>query len=511
MTNSPLNPQIVNLVNKNRIPFVFIAFLVVIIVYWVFFAVYAGQKHAAFLTAGYDLGIWDQKLWNILRGRPFIITTQAEVEISLGDHVDVIALLLAPLYAIYTSPQTLIVFQVIWVSLGAFPIYWLARYRLSSSLAGLVFALVYLFFPALESALTFDFHGLTVAVPLLAFGLWAIYRQRYAIFIGASFLAMACQEDVPLLTLMMGLYVMVVQRQWRTGAVVAVGSLVWFITANFFIKPAFLLPGYTMHLVRYNALGHNLPEIILTMLTRPYLVIQQIFGNDKQFYWIRLTMPTAFTAWLDPLTLLMVLPSLLINTLSNYPPTYQLDHYHSSATVVPFITVASINGVDRLIKITTAHFKHVRLGFVKFAFLGMVLAATLAYQIQFGYSPIGRNFSWPVVTPRHHQIEQLLAQIPPAAAVSAQNNLVPHLSQRDQIYIYPKLSHVGHQAEYIVLDFNGSIAPFDTIEAYCHSVVNLLADSTYGLIGNEDGLFIFKLGQPNQVTPFVGCLPGDGE
>jgi len=53
--------------------------LTIVIVYAAFFAAYSLQKHAAFQTAGFDLGIWDQKVWNILHGRPFIITTQASV------------------------------------------------------------------------------------------------------------------------------------------------------------------------------------------------------------------------------------------------------------------------------------------------------------------------------------------------------------------------------------------------------------------------------------------------
>jgi uncharacterized membrane protein len=97
--------------------------VVILIAYNLFFMAYGLQKHAAFETTGFDLGIWDQKMWVLLQGQPFIITTQAEVEHSLGDHVDVVVvmLLMLPFYALVSSPKTLMVMQVFFVSLGLYP------------------------------------------------------------------------------------------------------------------------------------------------------------------------------------------------------------------------------------------------------------------------------------------------------------------------------------------------------------------------------------------------------
>jgi uncharacterized membrane protein len=483
--------------------------LIIIIVYTAFFAAYSLQKHAAFQTAGFDLGIWDQKVWNILHGRPFIITTQGSVEISLGDHVDpIIGLLLAPLYSLYSAPQTLIIVQVLLVSLGALPIYWLAQSKLRSELAGLIFAVVYLLFPALEGAITFDFHGLTVVAPLLTYALWAMNQRYYRLFLVMAILAMVCQEDVPLLTLMMGLYIVGIQQNWRVGSVTVAGSLLWFALANFLIIPTFSLGGDNIHLYRYEALGDDFSQVIITVLTRPDLVVQQVFAGEKRFYWIRLTVPTAFTALLDPFILLLALPSLLINTLSTYPPTYQLDLYHSSSAIVPFVTVASINGLARLIKFAEPKFQHVSPSFLRNALLVMVLLGTLAYQVQFGHTPMGRYFEWPTVTEHHYKAEAMLAQIPPQAAVAAQNNLVPRLSQRQWIFILPKLSHRDKQADYIALDMRGSLNPYHFIEEYCAQISEFLASPDYGLIFADDGLLLFERNAPDIATfePMSPCL-----
>ena len=467
--------------------------LMIVIGFNIFFSGYSLQKHAAFKTAGFDLGIWDQKVWVALHGNPFGITTQSEVEISLGDHVDVVVLsLLLPFYALYSSPKTLMVIQVFWVSLGAFPIYWMARDRLQSNFAGLVFALVYLAFPALQAAVTFDVHGITFAVPLLAFALWATCKEHYGLFLTAAVLAMGCQEEVSLLTLMMGLYIALIKRRWGAGGLTVALSLVWFIIANVVIIPTYSLSGDNFHLYRYQALGHSTFEIIGTIFTRPDIVLAQIFAGDKKFYWVRLTMPTAFLAVLDPFTLLMAAPALLINTLSSYPPTYQLDRFHSSAAIVPFVVVAGINGLARLVDFAAPKFKTVTAIFLQNTLLAMVLLVTLLYQVQFGHTPVGRNFSWPVVTKHHLKAETMMAQIPPEAAVAAQNNLVPRVSHRNWVFILPKLSQRGRPAEYIAVDMRGTLTPYRYIEEYCTQIKDFLNNPNYGLVFSDDGLLLFR-------------------
>ena len=45
------------------------------IVYATFFTVYNLQQHAAFQTTGYDLGNYNQAMWNTLRGKPLALAT----------------------------------------------------------------------------------------------------------------------------------------------------------------------------------------------------------------------------------------------------------------------------------------------------------------------------------------------------------------------------------------------------------------------------------------------------
>ncbi len=497
-----------------------------LIAFNLFFMGYGLQKHHAFQTAGYDLGIWDQKIWNMLHGRPFVITTQIEVNISLGDHVDpIISFLLLPIYSILPSPQTLIIFQVLWVSLGAIPMYALAKQKFGDELTGLLFAAVYLLFPALQSAVISDFHGTTIATPLLAVALWAMYQRRYHLFLVMSVLIMTCQEDMPLLPLMMagGFLILdfglgighkemakspIQNPKSKIPILIVILTLGWFIIANLVLIPMFSLAGSDIHSYRYQRLGGSLGNILLTILTRPDVVIRYAFEGDKLFYWMRLTMPTAFTALLDPLTLLMALPALMINTLSSYPPTYQLDRYHSSAPIVPYIVVASIHGLYRLFSFIKLHLRHVPPTFLQKVLLVMVLIVTLGYQTKFGYTPIGHNFKWPTVTEHHHQATTMLAQIPVDAVVAAENNLAPRLTQREWILIPPLIPMHHPPIDYLALDLRGNLDLYKSREQYCNQLQEYLRNPDYGLIYANDGLLLFKRGAPNTAifAPMEPCV-----
>ena len=101
-----------------------------------------------------------------------------------------------------------------------------------------------------------------------------------------------------------------------------------------------------------------------------------------------------------------------------------------------------------------------------------------------------------------------MAQIPPDAAVAAQNNLVPRASQREWIFILPKLSQQGQQAEYIAMDMHSSLYPYKYIDEYCTHLEDFLNDPNYGLIFATDGLLLFKRDAPDSATfePMSPCL-----
>jgi hypothetical protein len=430
-----------------------------------FFARYVTLEHAAFETFGYDLGNFSQAVWNTIRGRLMGMTTVSGSTFRWAFHFDPILLLFVPIYALFPTPTTLTLLQVLIVAIGSIPIFWIARDLLHSDWAGIGYAGVYLMLPALQAAVVFDFHGVTVAMTFLAFALWALLQKRYKAFAVCALLVMSCKEDMPLLIFMMGLYILFVQRQWKVGTITVLGSATWFAIANFVIIPYYSPIQDNIHIVRYGALGSNLTEVILSFFVRPTQVLAVAFQPQKLPYWVRLTMPVAFTSFLDPLLLLLSAPSLAINILSADPLVYGDDQGHAARWRLRLIIV--------------------------------VIGASLGYHVMVGYTPLRLGFEWPSPDEHDTLATQMLDKIPPQASVSAQNSLASHLANRPYLYIFPKVD----DAEYIALDMAplSDFYPIESREEFCREVGQFVASSANGTIYFADGLLLLQRGVPDTV------------
>ncbi len=478
--------------------------LLLILTFVSYFGYYVTLRHLAFESFGYDLGNVSQAIWSTTQGQPLRMTTMADLSSRWALHFEPILLLFAPLYTLFPSPLTLVITQTVIVSFGAVPIYWLAKEWLSSEWAGVLYAALYLMFPALQAAVVFDFHGVTLAMTFLAFALWALYKERFVTFLIWSLLAMACKEDMPLLVMMMGGYMLLFQRRWKNGFITITVSLGWFVLANFFIIPANSPVQENIHIERYGELGDSMGEVITAFIIRPFDVIAIAFSPSRLPYWIRLTMPVAFTSLFNPVTLLFALPSLAINTLSNNPLVYRPDVFHYTAPIVPFIIVSSINGVAWLSrKLSNQSKPHYRRW--KNRLLMIVLGASLSYHILAGYTPLSLSLQWPNFD-RHDILaaQMIHRSISNEVSISAQNSLTAHLANRSEIYIFPKKSE---DADYIALDLTGNFFPSLTPQEFCDHVDKVLLNPNYGLIYFEDDLLLFEKGTRDRIdTSLINCL-----
>jgi hypothetical protein len=120
-----------------------------------------------------------------------------------------------------------------------------------------------------------------------------------------------------------------------------------------------------------------------------------------------------------------------------------------------------------------------------------VLIAMGAYQLDryHGFLPLSDRYAGTyTIAPRDPSGWQMAAQIPRDAIVSAQFNLLPHVSQRQRAHIFPRLE----DAEYVWLDTQGVIEPLQTHEEYQAAVDTLRADPSFEIVAEQDGFILFK-------------------
>ncbi|HKV83618.1 MAG TPA: DUF2079 domain-containing protein, partial [Ktedonobacterales bacterium] len=125
------------------------------------------------------------------------------------------------------------------------------------------------------------------------------------------------------------------------------------------------------------------------------------------------------------------------------------------------------------------------------ALLLLVSLFTLYEQRKIGYTPLATGYAWPQQTAHSRLAGEFIALIPANASVSAQSNLVPHLSHRRNIYLYP---YEATQARYVLLDTTGGdIYPYNSQPlAYWTSVRAMLANPAYRVVKQEDGYILLE-------------------
>lgn len=464
--------------------------------YAIFFSGLAVRRHVSLNSTGLDLGNFDQALWNTAHGRPFCTSNIRGVTSRLAMHVEPILLLIAPLYLVWSDPRVLLILQATALAAGGWPIFCLAAERLKSGLAGIAFLLVYLLFPAIQGPNLYDFHPSPLAAPLLAFAYYAAERRRWKTFIVLAGLAAICREEIPLLVAMMGLYVALVHRKRRLGLGVTALALGYFIIVNGLIIPHFstaeiqqLMGGN-----RYAQFGDSIPEVAVTLLTRPYLAWQHILADPLRVrYLTHLFFPVAFLALLDPATLAIAAPLVAVNVLSNYEPMYWLDRLHYSAAAVPLVVIAGAGGAARLVRWLERR-RGIAPAFTRSVLLGGMLVASLGYALRFGHTPLAPDFKTYRVTERTAEAYSLIERIPPDAVVSANGNLNPHVTGRPTAYLFDKLEGGEGEppADYVLLDLMGVFYPLPSPRAYEQAIADLDADPAYELAGQAGDFRLWR-------------------
>jgi len=450
------------------------------------------MRHASFNSAGFDLGVYDQVVWNTLHGRIFFYTSTGQPLLHLSNHADPILLLLAPFYLIYSGPQTLLVLQAAAIGLGGLPIFWLARHKLESDLAGLSLLYAYLLFPALQVVTLSDFHPPALAVGFLSFAFYFLVKRKAWPVLLLAVLAMACKEQIPLVVVMLGLYGIVILRAWRLGLALVAMGVAWFLVVMYWVIPAFSVTGGHIFLEYFTDLGATPLEIVKNTLTHPALVVANLWQPDKLAYLRDVLIPFAGLPLLGLPALLIGLPTFGINLLSANPAMHDATRGHYGADVAPWLAWGALFGVTYLVQGLRRLWPGSRRAATAIISL-LLLGVALAWQVDYGYSPLTLDAPRWEISDHDRLAQRFLDQIPADAPIAAQGELYPHLSDRMIAYNLPAVG----DADYVLVDVAGTgytIHPSD-LKAL---VLRLLDSGEFGIQDAADGYLLLRRGTPRE-------------
>ncbi|MDY7075606.1 MAG: DUF2079 domain-containing protein [Chloroflexota bacterium] len=474
--------------------------IALLVIYVAMFSWMTIRQHEGFRTNALDLAKFDQAIWNTAQGRPFHTTLIRDSVIQ--SHFSPILALYAPLYWLWSDVRILFIAQSICLGGAGFLIYVFFRRNKATPWPGLIIYAAYLMHPALHQVNLAEFRRITTAVLATSFALYQMLGRRYGWMALGLAIALLSKEDMAFLTIGVGLYLILAHRSFKVGVSLLIAGGAWLVLVPFVVLPALTTRNitssgqYTLAGKYFSYLGNSLAEILQNLSSNPTLILQYVLRPKRLMSVVNLCWPTAFLFLLAPEIAVFTLPFLGYLLASTSNSMGQLEAWYPSV-ILPMLYWAVAVGISR----------------VRGRWQTTVLIILLVTGIGgwFANSEVwpGRRFQPErfKVTEHHRQVEVALQQIPADAVVAAQSPLVPHLSHRKQIYLFPWIPG-GVQPDYVVLDREMNTYP-TVLEAYRSLFYRLLAGTEYEIEQQVDSLYVFRYA--GTVSPDVVCMDQWGE
>jgi uncharacterized membrane protein len=464
---------------------------------WCSMALWTGLLFALFRDAfvtfrvgRFDLGNMVQAVWSTAQGRPLESTHGATGEqiVRLGGHADPFLVLLTPLWMLWPSPLVLGFAQIAVVSLGALPVFWLARRRLGDERVAGLLALGYLAYPWVATSAYAAIHPVTFAIPFFLFCIWFLETDRLWLFAFFAALAMSTGELMGLPVAGLGVWFALAHRRRLAGLVIAAAGVAWTVLAVYVIVPAFA-GGDSIFFGFYDHVGGSPQGVVRSLLSDPGVVLGALVESHDVIYLVWLGLPLLFLFLLSPGLALVAVPQLAANSLSDFRSMTD-PRYHSVAAVIPFLIAATVFGLARISAPRRALLASAVL--VCSATIGLAVAP---WSRAVGATPLGGRES--LSAERIEALRAAIALVPDDAAVTASNPAGAHLSARRYVYVVP---NVG-RATWAVVDLGDPwVASEDSpllnrrpgvVRAFAG---RLERDSSWTKVYERSGVLVFRRG-----------------
>ncbi len=439
-----------------------------------------------------DSAMYEEHLWNFLHGKGF--RSYLDQGLFLGEHIQVIHLLLLPLYMLWQSQMLLELCDSAILAAGCIPVFWMGRRHTGRADAGIWLAPAYLlYFPLQYLDIGIElktFRPNALAVPVLLFAIDQLERRRYKTFCGLLLLTLSAQEDYAIALAPLGVWIAL--RQWQpldrtdwsriVWRVAIFGTCVAALSVAYLIGTRYAILWFRnwdeIHYARYFAkFGNTLPEIGKNMLTKPGLLWDSLATPATVGYLLQILLPVAFLPLFSPGRFAVGGPfllTLLLNELDGAPEP----RHHFHAPLVPIVFWSAAAGLPVAGRLVGKIVQQVgRLNEAPAAtvewwgrFAG---SSALVTGILFGLSPLSVMFWDPndmhywrklyVPDKRAEVFSRVLAEIPETARVASTDYIHPRFTHYARSYDYsdyPRaVNHykpgVPDDTDYIVIDTHG--------------------------------------------------------
>jgi uncharacterized membrane protein len=384
-----------------------------------------------FQYRSFDLAYYVQAIWQLIHGR---FDVSVENVPLLGNHVEPIVFLFAPLLAIFRHPMVFVAVQNATLSaMGPVGSRMAKRLGFDDKRACLL-ATAILLAPATGYIALHEFHPEALTAPFLLFMLQARLTKslaRYWVWLVA---VLACKENMAPLLVVYCIVLFIAERdrtfaerrRWYLWPMAV--AMIWFIFCTRVITPT-LNSGNIDYLGLYDRLGTSPANILVNAILHPQLLAHSLFESltHGNLFW-GLLFPFLCLPLLRLRWILIATPVLLQHLLSWRSAEWMI-YFHYGAPLLPLFWFASVEAI--------AAFNDWKVPAVISRITpSFVVVACVIGQFWLGLlsSMISRNADWFESGPERARKNAFVAQIPPASSIVAPLPYLSHLAMREKLY-----------------------------------------------------------------------------
>ncbi|HEX3855054.1 MAG TPA: DUF2079 domain-containing protein [Polyangiaceae bacterium] len=409
--------------------------------YTAYFGHFTVLRHRLIQSTAFDLGIYDNLMFNTMHGRFFkspVLFGPGKFSYIAG-HAEYVMVLFAPLYAIKPGSETLLWMQAALLGGAAIPLFMFARQFLTRGPA-LVISLAYLMFAPLHGPNFYDFHWLPTAIFFYFWLFYAIASRKTWLSVLMLLVLFATREDIAVGLTMLGVFLFVTGARVRFGLVLSAVAATWFGINKFIIMPhagAWWFESMYSELFADGKSSYG--SVILTLMSNPVFALTTFIRENKLAYGFHMVAPLAFLPLRKPAFVLLLIPGAFFTLLTTaYWPTVSIAFQYTSHWI-PYLFLAVV--------LSLWLFKFEADGKAKFyAAMITLVFAVLAHSYNFGAilqrEGVVGGFSRVQFTmsdaelKRYQAMMKAIALIPKEASVAAGEYMNPHISARKEAYVF---------------------------------------------------------------------------
>lgn len=408
-----------------RICMLLIAALTLLVV--LFTSITQMYQHKIFGTNCFDLGIFVQMYHSIITDGTMQVTCERAKELShLAVHVSPIYYLLAPIYLLFPHAETLLIVQPIIVFSGVLPLCWIAKNRKFSPWTTLCLCITYLFSSSLIGPCYFDFHENAFLPPLLIWLFWSIDRKKWWMFYLSGALILLVKEDAPLYLICIGLYLFASKTNRLHGGILTAISTIYFGIVTACLRrfgDGVMSNRFSQFYLEEDG---SFVELIVNAIKNPAYFLDHLISENALAFFFMVMLPLCFLPLITKKLsrYFLLLPFVIMNLLvsASYDAAASIYYQYVFGTWTCLFYLSILNWQD--LKSMTRKKLVTAMACISFLSAYTMFANNIWYREQ--YVKEKETYT---------QMEEVMKKIPEDASVACDSWHLPHLANRDVIYL----------------------------------------------------------------------------